>query len=139
MDRSLDIGPMDVPLGFTDSIDLVDDPELRRESELDQGHSYGRFVQGSAEDLPYGNETFVKVNAGQVIGPYADLEESVREVYRVLKPGGVFTMRTLGEHVGAVLKLSRELGFIVSKNERQGYEEDYKDDWVDIILTKRVK
>ena len=136
-ERSLDIGPMDVPIGFTDSIDIDDLPDMRRESELDQGLSYGDFIQGKAEDLPYPNSTFDKVNAGQVIGPYADLEESIREVYRVLKPGGVFTIRTLGMHFPDVSRLSRELGFSITKNEKQGYEEEYSEVWIDMRLIKR--
>ncbi len=136
-ERSLDIGPMDLPIGFTDSIDIDDFPELRRESELDQEMSYGDFLQARAEDLPYPNSTFDKVNAGQVIGPYADLEESIREVYRVLKPGGVFTIRTLGQYVPSVSRLSKELGFTITKSEHQGYEEEYNEDWVDMRLIKR--
>ena len=136
-ERSLDIGPMDVPIGFTDSIDIDDFPELRRESELDQEMSYGDFLQAKAEDLPYPNSTFDKVNAGQVIGPYADLEESIREVYRVLKSGGLFTLRTEGKYVSDVSRLSRELGFTITKSEHQGYEEEYNEDWVDMRLIKR--
>ena len=135
-ERSLDIGPMDVPIGFTDSIDIDDLPDMRRESELDQGLSYGDFIQGKAEDLPYPNSTFDKVNAGQVIGPYADLEESIREVYRVLKPGGVFTIRTEGKYVPSVGKLSKELGFKITRSKAQWYEKEYDEDWVDMRLVK---
>ena len=136
-ERSLDIGPMDVPIGFTDSIDIDDLPDMRRESELDQGLSYGDFIQGKAEDLPYPNSTFDKVNAGQVIGPYADLEESIREVYRVLKPGGVFTIRTEGKYVPSVGKLSKELGFKITRSKAQWYEKEYDEDWIDMRLIKR--
>ena len=136
-ERTLDIGPEDIPIGFTDSIDIIDSPELRRKSEIDQEASYGEFVQGRAEDLPYPDSAFDKVNAGQVIGPYADLEESVREVYRVLKPNGVFTIRTLGMYVPAVSRLSKELGFRITKSERNHYEEEYSEDWIDMRLIKR--
>jgi len=135
-ERSLDIGPMDVPIGFTDSIDIDDLPELRRESELDQEASYGDFLQARAEDLPYPNSTFDKVNAGQVIGPYADLEESIREVYRVLKRGGLFTIRTEGKYVSDVYRLSKELGFTITKSERNHYEEEYNEDWIDMRQKK---
>ena len=92
-----------------------------------------------SEKIPFDDNSFDIVYTKSFVEHFYHPEKIFKEIFRVLKPGGVFTMRTLGEHVGAVLKLSRELGFIVSKNERQGYEEDYKDDWVDIILTKRVK
>ena len=136
-ERTLDIGPEDVPMGFTDSLDIDDFPEFRKQAEIDQGLSYGDFVQGRAEDLPYPNSTFDKVNAGQVIGPYADLEESIREVYRVLKPGGLFTIRTVGKYVSDVYRLSRELGFTITKSERNHYEEEYSEDWIDMRLIKR--
>jgi ubiquinone/menaquinone biosynthesis C-methylase UbiE len=45
------------------------------------------FAQGRAEQLPYRNETFGMVIA-RVSLPYTDLNESLREIHRVLKPGG---------------------------------------------------
>lgn len=138
-ERSLDIGPSDMPLGFTDSIDIHDDERLRRISEEDQGQSYGNFVRGDIEDLPYDDSSFNKINAGQVIGSYSDVELSLSEVHRVLKPGGVFTMRTWGEYVPEVLRVSKSLGFMVVKNERGFYEDDYKEDYVDMRMLKSMR
>lgn len=46
--------------------------------------------QGGAEKLPFENEEFDFVNAHSVIEHVQDIERSIAEVYRVLRPGGVF-------------------------------------------------
>jgi SAM-dependent methyltransferase len=50
------------------------------------------FDVGSLVTLPYGDETFDVIFSFQVLEhiPPADLQRAVGEVYRVLKPGGVF-------------------------------------------------
>lgn len=46
--------------------------------------------QGDAEQMPFENEEFDIVNAHSVIEHVQDIERSIAEVYRVLRPGGVF-------------------------------------------------
>lgn len=48
----------------------------------------GEFRTGDATDLPYGEEMFDVVTASQVLCFIANMEPAVREMYRVLKPGG---------------------------------------------------
>jgi len=49
-----------------------------------------RIVDGMAESIPYGDETFDMVHALSVVEHVSDVEKAFNEIYRVLKPGGVF-------------------------------------------------
>ena len=49
-----------------------------------------RVVEGTAESIPYEDETFDIVHASSVIEHVLDVEKTFSEVNRVLKPGGVF-------------------------------------------------
>lgn len=46
--------------------------------------------KGFAESIPYENDMFDVVHAGSVMEHVLNLEASLAEIYRVLKPGGVF-------------------------------------------------
>ena len=48
-------------------------------------------------------------------------------------------MRTWGEYVPEVLRVSKSLGFMVVKNERGFYEDDYKEDYVDMRMLKSMR
>lgn len=47
-------------------------------------------VSGFAEDIPFDDDTFDVVHANSVIEHVANLDNSLSEIFRVLKPGGVF-------------------------------------------------
>ena len=47
-------------------------------------------VNGTAESIPYEANTFDVVHASSVIEHVSDVEKAFEEIYRVLKPGGVF-------------------------------------------------
>jgi ubiquinone/menaquinone biosynthesis C-methylase UbiE len=49
-----------------------------------------QLLEGTAESLPVPSESFDFVNAMSVLEHVDDLSSALREVYRVLKPGGVF-------------------------------------------------
>jgi len=49
-----------------------------------------QFYQGRAENLPFPDETFDTIVETLVFCSVEDLTKSVREVLRVLKPGGIF-------------------------------------------------
>jgi ubiquinone/menaquinone biosynthesis C-methylase UbiE len=46
--------------------------------------------QGVAEEIPFENDTFDFVNANSVIEHVQNVELAIKEIYRVLKPDGVF-------------------------------------------------
>ncbi len=48
------------------------------------------IVAGTAESIPYDADTFDVVHASSVIEHVLDVEKAFAEIYRVLKPGGVF-------------------------------------------------
>jgi ubiquinone/menaquinone biosynthesis C-methylase UbiE len=48
------------------------------------------FVKASAYSLPFRNRSFDAVFAGSVLHHLPDLERAVKEIKRVLKPGGYF-------------------------------------------------
>ena len=48
------------------------------------------IVDGVAESIPYSACTFDVVHASSVIEHVQDVEKSIAEIYRVLKPGGIF-------------------------------------------------
>lgn len=47
-------------------------------------------VNGRAESIPFDNDTFDVVHASYVMEHVSDVKKSFGEVYRVLRPGGVF-------------------------------------------------
>lgn len=59
------------------------------------------------EPLPYGNETFDVVTATEVIEHLEDFRRVVREIHRVLKPGGVCILSTPN-----ILNLNSRLRFL---------------------------
>jgi ubiquinone/menaquinone biosynthesis C-methylase UbiE len=50
------------------------------------------IVEGSVSELPYANDTFDLVTAVETHFFWPDLDGDVREVLRVVKPGGVFAV-----------------------------------------------
>lgn len=54
------------------------------------GHLNLKFVAGRAESLPFESESFDVVVETLVLCSVTDLDQSIQEIYRVLKPGGLF-------------------------------------------------
>ncbi len=48
------------------------------------------ILQGNVQELPFTNETFDLVTAFETIYFWADVDQSLRQIYRVLKKGGIF-------------------------------------------------
>lgn len=48
------------------------------------------IYQGMAENIPFRNDLFDLVNANSVIEHVQNVDDAISEVYRVLKPGGIF-------------------------------------------------
>ena len=80
-----------------------------------QGHV--EFRQGSVSQLPFDDATFDLVTAVETHFWWPDLANDVREVRRVLKPGGVFTIVSEvykgGKHGRLVGKLTELTGMTI--------------------------
>lgn len=58
-----------------------------------------RFVQLDAESLPFDDNSFDVVITGMSFGLFPDQDKAIREMFRVLKPGGVISLGAHGpEH-----------------------------------------
>ncbi|MDX2217088.1 MAG: bifunctional 2-polyprenyl-6-hydroxyphenol methylase/3-demethylubiquinol 3-O-methyltransferase UbiG [Oculatellaceae cyanobacterium bins.114] len=53
------------------------------------------YQHGCAESLPYGDRSFDVVVCVDVLEHVVDVWQTLREIYRVLKPGGIFCFDTL--------------------------------------------
>jgi ubiquinone/menaquinone biosynthesis C-methylase UbiE len=63
------------------------------------------FAEGDIEKLPFKNEEFDVVVATFVIVHVKELRKAFDEVYRVLKPGGVFVVTNINQRKAPKLKL----------------------------------
>lgn len=81
----------------------------------DDGADPGAYVQGDAERLPFGTGTAATVLSIESASAYPDIERFFREVFRVLRPGGLFLYADAvpTELVPAYGRVVRELGFAV--------------------------
>lgn len=71
-------------------------PHFRRESSGWRGRSH--LVRGSAEALPFPDASVDAVLSTLVLCSVGGLDSALKEIHRILKPGGVFIFL---EHVGA--------------------------------------
>ena len=70
-------------------IDVADEM-VRVAKEQSSNHKNIDYRVASAEDLPFAADTFSHAFSMESIYYYADVEKAVREIARVLKPGGLF-------------------------------------------------
>jgi demethylmenaquinone methyltransferase/2-methoxy-6-polyprenyl-1,4-benzoquinol methylase len=91
------------------------------------------FVSGTAEALPFSSCSFDAVTVAFGIRNFADLEAGLREIYRVLKPGGVFVVLEFSMPDNFIFKFFYNIylgyaipliGFIFSKSRAYFYLRD---------------
>ena len=63
---------------------------------------------GEIENLPFEDESFDVVVTLFVIAHLKTLDKAFQEIYRVLKPGGVFIVSNINQKKAPVLKMGRE-------------------------------
>ena len=85
--QALEMSPMVGPSGKVDGID-ISDSMLQIARSRCNGVSNIEFHQGDAADLPFEVGTFDAVMSSMVFEYLPDVPGALREVHRVLKPGG---------------------------------------------------
>jgi len=99
----LDIGSGDgnfASIAYDEPIDVGLDPMERDllEAATMRPRVYLDVVQGSATALPFGDASFATVVSNCVIEHIPDVDRTLSEISRVLKPGGVFATTLPSEH-----------------------------------------
>lgn len=69
----------------------------------EQMHLAIAYEHGYGESLPYADHTFDVVTCVDVLEHVKDLQQTLSEIYRVLKPGGVFCFDTINRTLKARL------------------------------------
>ena len=75
------------------------------------------YRQVDAQDIPYEDGSFDAVIANMMLYHVPDIQRALREIRRVLKPGGAFYAATFGEH-GVVEAVADMLGVTLEGNHR---------------------
>ena len=79
-------------------IDPAEDAIAAAQAHAQQGSRDIRYDVGVGEALPYADESFDAVVCVDVLEHVADLEQVIREIARVLKPGGLFLFDTINRN-----------------------------------------
>lgn len=100
---------------FSEPIDVGIDPMERDIAECAalRPKTYRELVLGSATKMPFHDESFQTVISNSVLEHIPDVDATVSEISRVLKPGGEFAMTTPSEYYADFLlgsTLPRKVG-----------------------------
>jgi ubiquinone/menaquinone biosynthesis C-methylase UbiE len=114
----LDVGCGDghfASVTFAEPIDVGLDPWERDlvECATLRPRVYKELVLASATEMPFADESFQTVVSNSVLEHIPDVEMTVREIARVLRPGGEFAMTTPSEYYPEFLlgaSLPKKLG-----------------------------
>jgi SAM-dependent methyltransferase len=114
----LDVGCGDghfASVTFTEPIDVGLDPWERDllECASYRPSVYRNLVLATSTEMPFADESFQTVLSNSVLEHIPDVEMTVREIARVLKPGGEFAMTTPSEYYPRFLlgaSLPKKLG-----------------------------
>ncbi|MDQ4045196.1 MAG: class I SAM-dependent methyltransferase [Chloroflexota bacterium] len=114
----LDVGCGDghfASVAYREPIDVGLDPMTRdlREAERRVPEVYLEVVQGSATAMPFEDASFATVVSNCVIEHIPDVDATLHEISRVLRPGGSFATTLPSEHYPEYLlgsTLARKLG-----------------------------
>lgn len=102
----LDVGCGDghfASIVFPDGVDVGLDPGMEETVESAGRGSYGLVVRASSTAMPFADASFGSVVSNCVFEHIPDIETTVAEIARVLKPGGRFACTVVGEHFNELL------------------------------------
>ncbi|MBQ8620000.1 MAG: methyltransferase domain-containing protein [Clostridia bacterium] len=92
-------------------------PGMLEKARSSTGHLHADYAICNAMSLPYGDSSFDVVIANMMLYHVPDIPGALREIHRVLKPGGRFYAATFGVH-GAVEAVLDILGLPCTVNHR---------------------
>ena len=72
-----------------------------------------RHIVIDIQDIPFPADSFDLVIANMMLDHVPDLPKALREVQRVLRPGGTFVCATYGEH--GILMVPKEYGLFLAR------------------------
>jgi SAM-dependent methyltransferase len=75
-------------------VDITAEGPLLARKRFERGHRRGRFVTGDAGALPFADATFDVVYSNGLLDVLPDIQLAIREMVRVLRPGGLFVAAT---------------------------------------------
>jgi SAM-dependent methyltransferase len=88
---------------FPEGVDVGLDPGMEETVESRGRGAYRLVVRASSIAMPFADRSFGSVVSNCVFEHIPDIETTIAEIARVLKPGGRFACTVLGEHFNELL------------------------------------
>ncbi len=103
---TLELAKRSVPLGKVTGLDFSESMLTIAAGRLRQylDNNQVELVHGDALALPFDDRRFDGITIGYGLRNVADIQQFLREVYRVLKPGGTVVSLEMGRPCGPVLR-----------------------------------
>ena len=92
---------------FPEGVDVGLDPGMDEAVESTRRGAYRVVVRADSTAMPFANASFGSVVSNCVFEHIPDIEKTVSEIARVLRPGGRFATTVVGEHFDALLTDAR--------------------------------
>ena len=70
----------------------ISEESVRKARKVNKGEKRVEIIKGSVADMPFPNGTFDLVTAFETVFFWPDTEKNIKEVFRIVKPGGMFVV-----------------------------------------------